>query len=235
MVKCSLRSSGFAALLAVASLGFLASGAQASVLALNPCNTVGCDSGSVTIAAGASAGTLSIGTTGLNGFAQFFGANGTWLLGAFGPATTTTEVGGQFFNFGAGVTSTFSYTDSAADHLVGTITWAAIKDGSNIPQLFGTLNITTLTGSALFTSNFASLVAAVDFTLNTPCHPDQIAGGTCSIGGVPATTMAGSLSSGETIPTTVPLPGALVLFGSGLIGLAALGRRKRKQLESAAA
>lgn len=33
----------------------------------------------------------------------------------------------------------------------------------------------------------------------------------------------------------VPLPGALVLFGSGLVGLVALGRRKRKQLEAAAA
>ena len=35
--------------------------------------------------------------------------------------------------------------------------------------------------------------------------------------------------------TLVPLPGALVLFGSGLVGLVALGRRKRKQLEAAAA
>ena len=37
------------------------------------------------------------------------------------------------------------------------------------------------------------------------------------------------------ITGNVPLPGALVLFGSGLVGLVALGRRKRKQLEAAAA
>ena len=219
---------------AVASLGFLASGAQASVLNLDACNVPNCDSGSVTIAAGAPAGTLSISTAGLNGFAQFFGALGTWTLGSFGPTTTSTEVGGQFFNF-TGVTSTFSYSDNAGDHIGGTVTWSSLKDGSITPQLLGTLNITSLGGSALFTLNFASMVANVDFTLNTPCFPDQIAGGTCSINGVHATTMTGTLSGGELFPTTVPLPGALVLFGSGLVGLAALGRRKRKQLESAAA
>ena len=44
-------------------------------------------------------------------------------------------------------------------------------------------------------------------------------------------------SFSATISTLVPLPGALVLFGSGLVGLAALGRKRkqRKPLDAATA
>ena len=51
----------------------------------------------------------------------------------------------------------------------------------------------------------------------------------------PGSLEAANILLGVITGTLVPLPGALVLFGSGLVGLVALGRRKRKQLEAAAA
>jgi PEP-CTERM motif len=51
-----------------------------------------------------------------------------------------------------------------------------------------------------------------------------------------AGTPAGTATSFSGSINTVPLPGALVLFGSGLVGLVALGRRRKKQqLEAAVA
>jgi len=53
-----------------------------------------------------------------------------------------------------------------------------------------------------------------------------------SDGGLAANVLLGSFSG---VTSAVPLPGALVLFGSGLVGLAALGRRRQKQKLLAAA
>jgi hypothetical protein len=67
--------------------------------------------------------------------------------------------------------------------------------------------------------------------------------GTSVLDGGPAVQVAFALSTqltGGQLPGTstsysgtisiIPLPGALVLFGSGLVGLAALGRRRKQKL-----
>jgi len=49
------------------------------------------------------------------------------------------------------------------------------------------------------------------------------------------TTVAGESTSFSGTLSTVPIPGALILFGSGMLGLVTLGRKRRKNAEPVAA
>jgi hypothetical protein len=85
-------------------------------------------------------------------------------------------------------------------------------------QLFNGTN-----GGALITSNLGTLAVAL--------APQLIGPGNFSIeisGTAPGTSSIGG-SVGLVAPSQIPLPGALVLFGSGMIGLIVLGRKRKVQ------
>jgi hypothetical protein len=108
--------------------------------------------------------------------------------------------------------------------LAGTIHWGFIQDNTPQPKFFGTLSVASISGTAAFLANFAALVAGIDFITNP-----LIGAPTLDALALTTGTATASISSGEVNP--VPIPGALALFASGLVGLVALNRKRRKRTQ----
>jgi hypothetical protein len=230
--------SGRSAALGLAlSLGMFASAAQADVTVITFSTPA---TGHLLVASNGN-GTLTVSTDALSGAAfSPLGNAGTWTMSALAPTLTGLEVGSIFSLAANSINWNFV---AGADHVGGTISWTGIQDGTNQPRFLGTATVNSLGGQAAFTSLFANPSSGLaDFTWNIfNITLSQLAGlpdGTL-VGGDQActgTNRCAVISSGEVVLPQVPLPGALPLFVTGMIGLWALGKRRKKQkVESAVA
>ena len=209
-----------ASVASVASLaGVLLLGGARDAQAVTQININGSTSGSFTFT-GVPPNSLHVTSTVINGTANFNGGpNGTYSFGATTFNTLGENNQGQYVAIQPALQS-FVF-NSGAEHLDGTVTWLMITDGSNTPRFNGNLaiNLATLAGDPFFLSTFATGQGAIDITVG------PLGAILSSLNGTTGTLTSG-ISSGEAFPT--PLPPALALFLSGLVGLWATARRRRK-------
>ena len=166
---------------------------------------------------GDGAGSVSVSTLGLSGNA-FFDSD---ALGIYALGATSFTAGPQsagIFPADANLES-FTFTGGDGDSLTGMINWSFIQDNTPQPKFFGVLTIGTVSGDAAFTSNFSGSLANIDFITNP-----LSSGGTLDELALTTNSATATVSAGEVNP--VPEPGTLALFGSGLVALGGLIRRK---------
>jgi hypothetical protein len=178
----------------------------------------------VTIAAGTGDGTL------LN----FLGpiVQGNYILGAVSLTAGPNTAEQYPVTIQAPASAAFTYSDSAGNALTGDMHWSFLQDNTDRPKFFGNMTVLTSSGSAAFTAAFLPGSSdAVDWTTTTllPVFAtlDALvaAKGTATVG----------ISSGEVGgPPPIPLPGALPLFATGLVGLGLLGWRRKRKAQVAA-
>jgi hypothetical protein len=142
------------------------------------------------------------------------------------PGSAIAPINGQFAVFlGGSVVFSPTLWNTASGTETATVTAGVNTDIIKITSFTfdaaNTLSSMTVRGSGTSQINGGALVP-ISIIL-TSQDPNGQGGGTTGV------------SYSATINTVVPLPGALVLFGSGLVGLAALGRRRQKQKQLAAA
>ena len=176
----------------------------------------------VTIAAGTGDSTL------LNGLGPV--VMGTYILGAVSLSAGPNTAEQYPVTVQAPASEAFTYSDTAGNALVGDMHWSFLQDNTDRPKFFGQMTVLTSSGSAAFTAAFLPGSSdTVDWTTTTllPVFAtlDALvaAKGTDTVG----------ISSGEVAssapPPPIPLPGALPLFVSGLVGLVLLGWRRKKK------
>jgi hypothetical protein len=157
------------------------------------------------------------------GFVVGSGGSPIILLGSytlsFNSASLT--LSGTTFSVTGG-TATLAYTDASG--ATGTVTMALqlklVKDGTPTPQLEGTYLVTTATGNLLPLFSGQNATGLLDVTLIlSGCTLEAIAKGTCS------TATTGKLLTGSTFGST-PEPSSMLLFGSGLLVVGGILRRR---------
>ena len=218
MSKMKIHYRGLATLFALVSVSCISlSAASAATI------TLGESTGSFDFT-GNGANSVTVTTAGLTGAAFFDADPTTFGTYTFGPANFLAgPMNSNLFPAG-GAAESFSYTATAGspDSLAGTINWNFIQDNTPQPKFFGHLSITSISGTAAFLANFSQLSALIDFITNP-----MIGAPTLDALALTTGTATASISSGEVAP--VPIPGALALFASGLVGLVALNRKRRKR------
>ena len=109
-----------------------------------------------------------------------------------------------------------------ADRLNGTITFSFLQDGTPTPKFFGTMLVNSVMGDAAFTAAFM-MGEILNINLTTQA---------LSSGNTLESVAEGNRANapiGSGLVSTIPLPGALPLFATGLGTLGLLSwRRKRK-------
>ncbi|MCG3774837.1 MAG: hypothetical protein JW395_1662 [Nitrospira sp.] len=175
-----------------------------------------------------------------------------------------TILGGNAANFGALPTSTFEGTAVASTNQTALSGWAPATNGSiNQQQYWNTIvnwatQVGTIAGSehvlaASETNSFSTLFGTLDrlngafprrmssnidtnlFLLGRSFLPLGNQTAQSALGQAMLTVLAGSGNGQLTFAASaVPLPAAVVLFGSGLIGLIGIARRKYTQSQSQA-
>ncbi len=136
------------------------------------------------------------------------GGSGNLALGSPTSGVYPLSMGGNTIDF------SFSY---GASFLDGTITLSNVTDGTNVPRFVGNLDVTSSNIPGFPDGGLTSLDFNV-FLGNNPRIDGVYSGESRST--------HGPLSSGELVPAATPEPGSLALFGSGILGLAGLMRRK---------
>lgn len=164
-------------------------------------------------------GTCGANSDCLSGFAYYGSSVGTysmWFASGSGDLTLGSPTGGVYpINMG-GNTIDFAF-NFGGFFLDGTVTLNNVTDGSNAPRFIGGLLVTS--------SNLAGfgdgVYSDLDFNAYLGNNPtiDEVYSGM-------AHSTQGPLSSGEIVPGTTPEPTSIALFGSGILGIAGVLRRR---------
>jgi hypothetical protein len=152
--------------------------------------------------------------------AGFFGSDqGNYQLGTLSATAAGPEQNGAFATT---ATQPFAYTGADGDKLTGLIAWSSVKDGSNFPDLIGTVTYSA-SGDAAWLANWGnSGTAAVDVTLDLAANSATLD----AIATQQRGSAVGEVSAGEILPQPVappppiPEPGSLPLLMTALFGLA---------------
>jgi hypothetical protein len=134
------------------------------------------------------------------------------------------------YQFPAGSNADTFMFSNGTDTLDGTAVFKFIQDSTTNPTFFGTVDVTSITGTAAFLSTFGHVgsMDPLDFTTTALSSGRTLDGLASSATGTIATA---GISSGEV--TGTPEPSSIMLFSVGIIllGLCALPRR-RMELEA---
>ncbi len=153
----------------------------------------------------------------LEGFGYFGSTVGNYDFTLTGTPTLGSPTGGIYPINMNGSTIDFSWLSQ--DHslyLDGTVTLNNVTDGTQEPRFIGGLLVTSTDLPGFKNGAYGPL----DFIVYLGSNP--------SIDYVydnPGSQTQGHLSSGE-IPPATPEPGTFILFGSGVLGIAGIARRK---------
>lgn len=169
------------------------------------------------------AGTVDMSFTGcggtcLQGFGYFGAVVGSYDITMTGEPTLGSPATGIYPINMNGATIDFGWLSQ--DHslfLDGTVTLDNVTDGTQTPRFIGGLLVT----STDLPGYSDGVYSGLDFIINLGSNP--------SIDYVynhPGSSTEGYLSSGEVPPGAAPEPGSILLFGSGILGLAGVLRRK---------
>jgi PEP-CTERM motif len=155
----------------------------------------------------------------LSGFAYYGSSVGTysmWFASGSGDLSLGSPTGGVYpINMG-GNTIDFAF-NFGSTFLDGTVTLNNVTDGSNAPRFIGGLLVTSSNLPGFGVGTYSDL----DFNAYLGNNPtiDEVYSGQ-------AHSTQGPLSSGEIVPGTTPEPSSIALFGSGILGIAGVLRRK---------
>jgi PEP-CTERM motif len=155
----------------------------------------------------------------LSGFAYYGSSVGTysmWFASGSGDLTLGSPTGGVYPIDMGGNTIDFAFNAGSA-FLNGEVTLNNVTDGSNAPRFIGGLLVSSSNLPGFSGGTYVDL----DFNAYLGNNPtiDQVYSGQ-------AHSTQGPLSSGEIVPGTTPEPSSIALFGSGLLGVAGVLRRK---------
>lgn len=156
------------------------------------------------------------GSSCLSGFGYLGSIVGNYEMTLSGTPTLGTPTGGIYPINMNGASLTFGWS-SGSSFLDGNITLDNITDGTQSPRVIGTMFVT----SSSLTGYTPGSDVSLDFNIFLGTNPslDYVAENEGS-------STQGYLSAGEINQGTTPEPGTFVLFGSGLMGLGLVVKRK---------